>query len=111
MAAAPETLWRSVASVWRTLRSMRTALILLLVVAVAAMFGSLVPQAPIAPGAVESLYRDHPLQARVYEVLGLFDVYGSWWFTLAYALLLISLASCLVPRTRALVRSLRRRPQ
>jgi cytochrome c biogenesis protein len=111
MAAASETLWRSVASVWRTLRSMRTALILLLVIGVAAVFGSLVPQAPIAPAAVESLYRDHPVQARIYEALGLFDVYGSWWFTLAYALLLISLASCLIPRSRALVRGLRRRPQ
>jgi cytochrome c biogenesis protein len=111
MAAAPETLWRSVASVWRTLRSMRTALILLLVVAAAAVFGSLVPQAPIAPAAVESLYRDRPLLARIYEALGLFDVYGSWWFTLAYVLLLISLAACLVPRTRALPKGLRRRPQ
>lgn len=111
MAATSETVWRSVASVWRTLRSMRTALILLLVLGAAAAFGSLVPQAPIAPAAVESLYRDHPLQARIYETLGLFDVYGSWWFTLAYALLLISLASCLIPRSRALVRGLRRRPQ
>jgi cytochrome c biogenesis protein len=111
MAAAPETLSRSVASVWRALRSMRTALILLLVVAVAAVFGSLVPQAPTAPAAVESLYRERPLQAAIYEILGLFDVYGSWWFTLAYVLLLISLVACLVPRTRGLVRGLRRRPQ
>jgi cytochrome c biogenesis protein len=111
MAAAPDTLWRSVASVWRTLRSMRTALILLLVVAVAAVFGSLVPQAPIAPDAVESLYRERPLVAAIYRALGLFDVYGSWWFTLAYVLLLVSLAACLAPRTRALLRGIRRRPQ
>jgi cytochrome c biogenesis protein len=78
-----ESLTRSVSSVWRTLRSMRTALILLLVLAVAAVFGSLVPQAGSAPAAVESLYRDHPLQAAIYETLGMFDVYGSWWFTLA----------------------------
>jgi len=106
-----EGLYRSVTSVWRTLRSMRTALVLLLVVGVAAIAGSLVPQAPINPRAVAGLVADHPLLARVYDALGLFDVYGSWWFTLAYVLLLISLGSCLVPRTRALVRGMRRRPQ
>jgi cytochrome c biogenesis protein len=106
-----DTLYRSLIAVWRTLRSMRTALILLLVVAVASVFGSLVPQAPVAPGAVTDLFVDHPLLARFYQSLGLFDVYGSWWFTLTYVLLLISLASCLIPRTRLLVRGLRQRPQ
>src|SRR5687768_14578520 len=111
MASTSETLYRSLVSVWRTLRSMRTALILLLVVAVASIFGSLVPQVQIARPAVLRLYVEHPLLARVYETLGLFDVYGSWWFTTIYALLLISLASCLIPRTRAFRRGLGTRPQ
>jgi len=101
----------SFAAVWRALRSMRTALVLLLVVAVASIAGSLVPQVVNSPGAVASLYRDQPVLAQVYQATGLFDVYGSWWFTLAYVLLLVSLASCLGPRTRALVRALRRPPQ
>lgn len=111
MASTSENLYRSLLSVWRTLRSMRTALILLLVVAAASVFGSLVPQVGIARPAVVRLYLDHPLLARIYETLGLFDVYGSWWFTTCYALLLISLASCLIPRTRALRRGLGLRPQ
>ncbi|MGH2709873.1 MAG: cytochrome c biogenesis protein ResB [Actinomycetota bacterium] len=111
MASTSENLYQSLVSVWRTLRSMRTALILLLVVAVASIFGSLVPQIEIARPAVVRLYLDHPLLAQVYEALGLFDVYGSWWFTTCYALLLISLASCLIPRTRALRRGLGLRPQ
>jgi cytochrome c biogenesis protein len=106
-----ETLLRSVASVWRALRSMRTALILLLVVGVASMFGSLLPQIPNTPARVEQYALDHPALARIWNALGLFDVYGSWWFTLVYVLLLVSLASCLVPRTRALLREARRRPQ
>jgi cytochrome c biogenesis protein len=57
------------------------------------------------------MFRDHPLRARIYNQLGLFDVFGSWWFTLIYTLLLVSLAACLIPRTRALVRNLRARPQ
>jgi cytochrome c biogenesis protein len=90
---------------------MRTALILLLVVALASVAGSLVPQIPNSPQRVAAVYRDHPLLAQVYETAGLFDVYGSWWFTLAYVLLLVSLVSCLIPRTRGLIRNLRQRPQ
>jgi cytochrome c biogenesis protein len=87
------------------------ALILLLVVALASVAGSLVPQIANSPQRVAVMYRDHPLLARLYESAGLFDVYGSWWFTLAYVLLLVSLASCLIPRTRGLIRSFRQRPQ
>ena len=102
---------QSLASVWRTLRSMRTALILLLLVALASVAGSFIPQIPNSPQRVARLFLDHPGLARVYDALGLFDVYGSWWFTLSYVLILISLAACLVPRTRGLVRSLRQQAQ
>src|SRR5436190_8330953 len=105
------TLRQSLAMVWRTLRSMRTALILLLFLAAAAIAGSLVPQAAVSPLRVESMFRDHPLRARIYDALGLFHVYGSVWFTLIYSLLLLSLAACLVPRTRALIRNILAKPQ
>jgi cytochrome c biogenesis protein len=90
---------------------MRTALFLLLLVALGSVAGSLVPQVGNSPARIAALYRDRPLLARVYEALGLFDVYGSWWFTLLYVLLLISLASCLIPRSRALLRNLGQRAQ
>ena len=90
---------------------MRTALYLLLVVGAASITGSLVPQAPNSPQNVARLFRDHPLLARIYDALGLFDVFGSWWFTLTYVLLFVSLVSCLIPRTRALIRTVRNRPQ
>ena len=89
---------------------MRTALVLLLLLALAAVAGSLVPQVGVADARIVAMFRDHPLRARVYEQIGLFDVYGSWWFTLVYTLLLVSLAACLLPRTRAFVRNLRIRP-
>ena len=107
---SPSSLRRSVALVWRSLRSMRTALILLLLLALASVAGSLVPQVGVADARILAMLRDHPLRARIYERLGLFDVYGSWWFTLLYILLLVSLAACLAPRTRAFVRNLRSRP-
>jgi cytochrome c biogenesis protein len=104
------SLRRSVALVWRSLRSMRTALVLLLILALASVAGSLVPQVGVADPRIAAMFRDHPLRARIYDQLGLFDVYGSWWFTLITSLLFLSLIACLVPRTRALVRNLRARP-
>ena len=105
------TLRQSLALVWRTLRSMRTALVLLLLLGVAAVAGSLVPQVGTSNARILAMFRDHPLRADIYDKLGLFDVFGSWWFTLIYSLLLISLAACLFPRTRALVRNIQSRPQ
>ena len=102
---------RSLALMWRNLRSMRTALVLLLLLALGSVAGSLVPQVANSPQRVAAMYRDHPLRAAIYERLGLFDVFGSWWFTLITTLLLISLAGCLLPRTRATLRNLRSRPQ
>jgi cytochrome c biogenesis protein len=112
VAAAPRpTLHQSVALVWRSLRSMRTALGLLLILALASVAGSLVPQVGTADARIAATFRDHPLRAAIYDRIGLFDVFGSWWFTLIYTLLLVSLVACLVPRTRGMIRSLRSRPQ
>ncbi len=108
--AAASSLRRSTAMVWRSLRSMRTALVLLLLVGLGAVAGSLVPQVGVADARIAAMFRDHPLRARIYDQLGLFDVYGSWWFTILYALLLVSLVACILPRTRALLRNLTARP-
>jgi cytochrome c biogenesis protein len=111
-AAVPRpTLRQSVALVWRSLRSMRTALGLLLILALASVAGSLVPQVGTSDARIAAMFRDHPLRAELYDRIGLFDVFGSWWFTLIYALLFVSLVACLIPRTRALIRNLRARPQ
>jgi cytochrome c biogenesis protein len=111
-AAVPRpTLRQSVALVWRSLRSMRTALGLLLILALASVAGSLVPQVGTSDARIAAMFRDHPLRAELYDRIGLFDVFGSWWFTLIYTLLLVSLIACLIPRTRALVRNARARPQ
>jgi cytochrome c biogenesis protein len=104
------SLRQSVALVWRTLRSMRTALILLLLLAMAAVVGSFIPQIPNSPLKVEQFQLDHAFWGQFYRRAGFFDVFGSWWFTLIATLLFVSLVACLVPRTRAHVRNLRQRP-
>ena len=95
---------------WRQLTSMRTALILLFLLALASIPGSVVPQE-----AVDSLrasqWRDqHPKLTPIYEQLGLFSVYNSAWFSAIYILLVISLVGCFLPRMRVYWRGVRARP-
>ena len=95
---------------WREYRSMRTALVLLVVLAAASILGSLFPQEGLSPQRVDQYFADHPALAPVLERLGLFDVFGSAWYMAIYLALLGALVACLVPRSRALYRVLRSRP-
>ena len=85
--------------VWRQLTSMRTALILLLLLALAAVPGSVIPQESVDSFAARQWKDQHATLAPIYERLGLFDVYGSAWFAAVYVLLMVSLVGCILPRT------------
>jgi cytochrome c biogenesis protein len=89
---------------------MRTALILLFLLALAAIPGSLLPQRSLSQTQVAQYYRDHPSWAPVLDRLYLFDVFASPWFAAVYLLLFVSLIGCVLPRTRDLIRSLRAAP-
>ncbi len=95
---------------WRQLTSMRTALILLFLLAVASIPGSLVPQQRVDPGAVQLFKDDHPRLAPLFERIGMFDVYSSVWFSAIYVLLMLSLVGCIIPRLRVYLRGVRARP-
>ena len=95
---------------WAQLTSMRTALILLLVLALVAIPGSLLPQRPVAPIRVNDWKTANPAVADLYEALGLFDVYGSPWFAAVYLLLTVSLIGCIVPRIQVYAKALRQPP-
>jgi cytochrome c biogenesis protein len=95
---------------WRQLTSMRTALVLLFLLALAAIPGSVLPQRSVSVEAVGQWYRDHPDLAPTVDRLGGFDVYSSPWFSAIYLLLFVSLLGCVVPRLRDHVLSLRRAP-
>ena len=84
---------------WRQLTSMRTALILLLMLGIAAIPGSLIPQRTQNPMQVNQYFKDSPELAKWMDRLSLFDVYGSPWFSAIYILLFISLIGCVLPRT------------
>ncbi|GAB3056722.1 cytochrome c biogenesis protein ResB [Micromonospora schwarzwaldensis] len=95
---------------WRQLTSMRTALILLFLLAVAAIPGSVLPQRGVNPEKVDQWFVDHPDLAPRLDRIGAFAVFGSVWFSAIYLLLFASLIGCILPRTRDHVRALRMRP-
>jgi cytochrome c biogenesis protein len=84
---------------WRQLTSMRTALLLLLMLAIAAVPGSVFPQRSADPNGVTQYFDNYPDVAPILDAVQLFDVYTSAWFSAIYILLFISLIGCVVPRT------------
>ncbi|RGC68555.1 Cytochrome c biogenesis protein CcsB [Micromonospora sp. MW-13] len=95
---------------WRQLTSMRTALILLFLLAVAAIPGSVLPQRGVNLEKVNQYFVDHPELAPRLDRIGAFEVFGSVWFSAIYLLLFTSLIGCIVPRLRDHVRALRTKP-
>ena len=95
---------------WRQIVSMRTALILLLMLALAAVPGSVIPQSGVDALEVSRWKEAHPSLTPIYERLGLFSVYDSTWFSAIYLLLMLSLVGCIIPRTFHYARALRAQP-
>jgi cytochrome c biogenesis protein len=83
---------------WRQLTAMRTALVLLFLLAVAAIPGSLLPQRSLSQANVTQYFADHETLAPWLDRLYLFDVFSSPWFAAIYLLLFISLIGCVLPR-------------
>ena len=95
---------------WRQLTSMRTALLLLFLLALGAVPGGFLPQRSLNPVRVNEYIAEHPDLAPLLDRLSLFDVFAAPWFAAVYLLLFISLTGCLVPRIRLHARALRKPP-
>lgn len=96
--------------IWRQLTSMRTALFLLFLLALAAIPGSVVPQDNVDQILSAQWREQHRTLAPIYDRLQLFDVYTSAWFSAIYILLLISLVGCVLPRCAVYWKALRMPP-
>jgi cytochrome c biogenesis protein len=104
---APLSLLRNT---WRGLTSMRTALVLLFLLALAALPGALLPQRTLNQQLVDKYFTDHPTLAPLLDKLRFFDVFAAPWFAAVYLLLMVSLVGCLLPRTVEQLRGLRSPP-
>jgi cytochrome c biogenesis protein len=95
---------------WRQLTSMRTALVLLFLLALGSVPGSVLPQQGSDPGAVQQYFVSHPALAPWLNHFGLFNVFATPWFAAVYLLLFTSLVGCVVPRTFRLLGAARTPP-
>jgi cytochrome c biogenesis protein len=81
--------------IWKAFASVKLTIALLLTLAATSIIGTLIPQNE-APGAYlqtfgETLYR-------IFSLLGLFDMYHSWWFRALILLLVVNIIICSIDR-------------
>lgn len=95
---------------WRQLTTMRVALQLLFLLAIAAIPGSIFPQRTTSIARVNQYLADNPDSGPWLDRLGFFDVYGSIWFSAIYLLLMTSLVGCIIPRVAIHWRAMRSAP-
>ena len=95
---------------WRQLTSMRTALILLFLLALASLPGALLPQWSLNTAKTAQYITDHPTLGPWLDRFGFFEVFASPWYAAIYLLLFLSLIGCLLPRTIEFIGQLRMPP-
>ena len=95
---------------WRQVTSMRTALFLLLLLALASIPGSLLPQRSSDPNGVVQYLDNNPGIAPLLEAVQAFDAYSSFWYSSIYILLFVSLIGCVIPRAKHHLDALRAKP-
>lgn len=93
------TVWTYLKKAWHWLTSMRTALVLLFLLAIAAIPGALLPQRSLNESNVNDYIANNGTIAEIYDRLQLFDVFESTWFAAIFVLLTISLVGCILPRS------------
>jgi cytochrome c biogenesis protein len=93
------------AKVWDFLTSLKLAVILLLFLSAVSIAGTIIQQnKPL------QMYYQHygPGTVALFNKLGLFDMYHSWWFVVCLALLALSITACTVDRYRGIMAGLRK---
>lgn len=84
---------------WHWLTSMRTALVLLFLLALGAIPGALLPQRALNADNVTDYIENNGKLAEIYDKLQFFDVFSSTWFNAITVLLFVSLIGCILPRS------------
>jgi cytochrome c biogenesis protein len=97
-------------TLWRLFSSTQLAAVILLAVALVSALGALFPQAPSQATRDSAVYAQWLVSAQgrygswfdFLDTMGLFDVYGSWWFRSLLALLAFSLIISTAERVTSL---------
>lgn len=95
-------------SVWSFFSSVRLTLFLLIIIALAAIVGTVVPQQEAAP---EAFQKYPPALAGILRALQFYDLYHSPWFLLLMGLLTVNLIVCSLNRLPVSLRLYRMHPE
>jgi cytochrome c biogenesis protein len=87
---------------------MRTAIILLGIIAGLSIIATLLPQRVLQPEKASAYLQAHQVLGPIWDRLGLFSVYESWPLVVAAVLMYVSLGNCVITRGRALYQRWRR---
>jgi cytochrome c biogenesis protein len=84
-------------TLWDSVSSLRLTIALLIILAVASIFGTVIPQ-NASPDQYLQFYK--PATYKILKILGFLDMYHAGWFTFLLALLSFHLVACSLKRFR-----------
>ena len=82
-------------SLWDFFCSLKLTMFLLITLAVISIIGTVIPQGSPPPEYLQTISQN---KLKLYQTLGFFDMYHSWWFILLLFLLSVNLVACSVRR-------------
>jgi len=85
-----------VTSLWKFFSSLKLTIFLLIGLAAVSIIGTVIPQG--SPPPAEYLQTISQAKFDIYQKLGFFDMYHSWWFVLLLYLLTVNLVACTLRR-------------
>jgi cytochrome c biogenesis protein len=95
---------RALAETVELVSSMRFAISLLTIIAIAAMIGTVMKQNEPMPNYVNQF---GPFWFEVFQKLGLYAVYSAWWFLLILTFLILSTALCITRNAPKMIKDMR----
>jgi len=95
---------RGLADAVEVISSMRFAISLLVLLAIAAIIGTVLRQGDMMPNYVNQF---GPFWYEVFRKFGLYTVYTSWWFLLILLVLIVSTSLCLIRNAPKMMRDMR----
>jgi cytochrome c biogenesis protein len=95
---------RGLAEAVELLSSMRFAITLLVMLAIAAIIGTVMKQDQAMPDYINQF---GPFWYAVFDKLGLYAVYSAWWFLLIFGVLMVSTGLCIARNAPRMLRDIR----
>lgn len=95
---------RGLAEAIELVSSMRFAITLLIMIAIAAIIGTIMQQDQAAPDYINQF---GPFWYAIFDRIGLYSVYSAWWFLLILGVLIVSTSLCVVRNAPRMLRDMR----